>query len=135
MKKWMSAIAAVAVAGVLAGCSSDSGEVTQIELVTPGLEFSQKEITLNKNQAYKITLNNTDAVEHDIVIKGITAKGVKTGTKAHGHGGSKDPVFAHAEAGKTDWVSFTPTREGSYDFYCTVPGHKDAGMTGKIIVK
>lgn len=135
MKKWMSAVAALALVGVLAGCSSSGGDVTEVELVTPGMEFAQKEIALNKNQPYKIVLKNTDSVEHDIVIKGIPAKAVKTGTKAHGHGGSKDPVFAHAEANGTDWVSFTPTRDGAYEFYCTIPGHKDAGMIGTIIVQ
>ena len=32
-------------------------------------------------------------------------------------------------------ATFTPTEPGVLDFYCGVPGHTEAGMTGKIIVE
>lgn len=31
------------------------------------------------------------------------------------------------------WV-FTPMKPGDYDLYCSVPGHKEAGMVGKIAI-
>jgi uncharacterized cupredoxin-like copper-binding protein len=32
-------------------------------------------------------------------------------------------------------LEFASTVPGTYEFYCTVVGHKDAGMTGTLIVK
>ncbi|MDA0302102.1 MAG: plastocyanin/azurin family copper-binding protein [Chloroflexi bacterium] len=39
-----------------------------------------------------------------------------------------------AEAGRVAEIEFTPTQAGTYVFYCTVPGHREAGMEGKLIV-
>jgi uncharacterized cupredoxin-like copper-binding protein len=36
--------------------------------------------------------------------------------------------------GQTNQLEFTPTAAGTYEFWCTVPGHKEAGMIGKLIV-
>jgi len=36
---------------------------------------------------------------------------------------------------KTDEITFTPTKTGTFPFWCSVPGHRDAGMVGKFIVK
>jgi uncharacterized cupredoxin-like copper-binding protein len=32
-----------------------------------------------------------------------------------------------------EWTA--PSRPGSYEFWCAVPGHREAGMTGTIVVK
>ena len=31
-------------------------------------------------------------------------------------------------------VEFTPSTPGEYEFFCTVAGHKEAGMVGTLIV-
>ena len=36
--------------------------------------------------------------------------------------------------GQTGSVSFTPRAAGTYAYYCDVPGHKEAGMTGTLTV-
>ena len=37
--------------------------------------------------------------------------------------------------GKTSRVAFTPNMTGEYEFYCSIPGHREAGMRGKLIVE
>jgi uncharacterized cupredoxin-like copper-binding protein len=32
-------------------------------------------------------------------------------------------------------LTFTPSRAGTYEFFCTVVGHKEAGMAGTLTVK
>jgi len=39
------------------------------------------------------------------------------------------------EAGQKATFEFTPTKAGTFDFVCDVPGHKEAGMVGKIVVQ
>ena len=37
--------------------------------------------------------------------------------------------------GETGTLEFTPTAAGEYQIDCNLPGHKEAGMIGKLIVK
>jgi len=32
-------------------------------------------------------------------------------------------------------LDFTPTKRGSFEFFCQVSGHKEAGMKGAFIVR
>ena len=65
----------------------------------------------------KVTLQskNDSSVPHDIAIKGD----------------GKGPVV---QGGKVSEVS-TTLKAGSYEFYCSVPGHEQAGMKGTLTVK
>jgi uncharacterized cupredoxin-like copper-binding protein len=31
-------------------------------------------------------------------------------------------------------IEFTPSQPGEYEFFCSVPGHKEAGMRGTMVV-
>ncbi len=39
------------------------------------------------------------------------------------------------DPGQTVTKTFTAPAAGTYDLFCDVPGHKEAGMMGKLIVK
>ena len=67
--------------------------------------------------AYDITVKNDGNIEHDLVVKG---NGVdeKTADIAPGESASLD-------------VDLKP---GTYDVYCSIPGHKQAGMDLKLTV-
>ncbi|MCH8156576.1 MAG: cupredoxin domain-containing protein, partial [Nitrospinae bacterium] len=43
-----------------------------------------------------------------------------------------DVILPH---GETTRVEFTPEQTGSFQFYCSVPGHKGAGQVGTITVE
>lgn len=139
MKRWVVPFLAVALVGVLAGCSSSTSTAPAetIELTAANMAFGSKELTLEKGKTYKLVLKNTDSVEHDFAVTKIPIKVAKDGHKDEGHGtgGTKADLHVHADAGKTEAVEFTVTEAGSYNFNCTVAGHKEAGMVGKVIVK
>lgn len=96
--------------------------------------YSPSEIIVEKNQAASITLNNQDQVDHDIEIKNLSfQEGSVSQHTEHTSGGAD--FHLHASANSSAAITFTPTKTGVYEFYCTVPGHKESGMTGKLIVK
>jgi uncharacterized cupredoxin-like copper-binding protein len=136
MKMWMKVALAVAAAAVVAGCSKSGGPGEVITLKTEGYSFGQKELTLQKGKTYQLVLDNKDVQLHDFSIDKIAVK-AEHGSDDHGHdmGGKQPDLHVAADAGKSGSVTFTPTATGTFDFYCTVAGHKEAGMVGKLIVK
>jgi uncharacterized cupredoxin-like copper-binding protein len=76
--------------------------------------FSPREITMKAGEDVTIALS-ADDVQHDFFVKGI------------GH-------VVHAKKGKTAQGGLRINKAGTYKFWCTVAGHKQAGMTGTITV-
>jgi uncharacterized cupredoxin-like copper-binding protein len=68
--------------------------------------------------SYTFDLTNKGHIGHDLVIDGPGVSDEKT------------PVI---DAGKTAKLS-VDLQSGTYDFYCSVPGHKQAGMDVKVKV-
>mgnify|MGYP000069399779 FL=1 len=46
-----------------------------------------------------------------------------------------EPYMVHVSPGKTRTVVWQFTREGEFHFGCLLPGHFEAGMVGKVVVK
>src|SRR3954454_9516373 len=93
-----------------------SGQVISIPVSESGFSFTKTTATAN---AGVITLQskNPQSVSHDISIKG-------TGVSQQGN---------EVSDGGTSTVTVTVT-PGTYVFYCSVPGHEQAGMKGVLTV-
>jgi plastocyanin len=78
--------------------------------------YTPSTITVSAGQKVHLTFKNEGKVVHEIIFEGFDA-----GTKA--------------EAGETNGANFTAPRAGTYTFVCTIPGHKEAGMVGQLIVQ
>jgi plastocyanin len=72
-------------------------------------------------KAGKVTIafTNRAPLEHNLTV--ASASGAVVGTTPTFQGGTKNVT-----------ASLTP---GTYKFYCTVPGHRQAGMEGTLVVK
>jgi uncharacterized cupredoxin-like copper-binding protein len=86
---------------------------------TDMLKFEPATITVKRGTPVRLTLTSTGALEHDWVVDNLDGKKVQ--------------VHAGPKASAT--VEFTPTAAGSYEFYCSIPGHREAGMKGTLIVQ
>ncbi|ARI78630.1 cupredoxin domain-containing protein [Halobacillus mangrovi] len=116
--------------------------------------YDPKDITLKKGVEYELIMTNDGEVFHDLTTKELKADitfkgemadhpestsmidqifGVK---KVHADGGGhgKQSFHMNAKPGQTVKLKFIPTKTGTYEFGCTVPGHKEAGMVGTIKV-
>lgn len=94
----------------VASASQPSGTGISVDAAEFG--FTPDTIDLPAGSEATVTLTNKGTVEHDITVDAL---GVK--------------IFA--KPGQT--VSGTVTaKAGTYEFYCSVPGHKQAGMVGTI---
>jgi len=94
----------------------------EVKMIATDLKFSAPTIEAKVGQPIKIILENKGAIEHDIAFPTVKADKSAASLKAV------------AKAGQTATLEFTPTAKGTYEYICTVPGHKEAGMKGKINV-
>jgi len=122
----------VLIAGVViaaAGCQRAAqspkprmaGEETMqvVNVVAKEFAFEPRQIEV-KAGAAKFVVRNEGTVEHDFEIVGIAEHGAEHETRL-----IQPNKISEVE------VELSP---GTYQVVCTVPGHKDAGMEGTIIV-
>lgn len=118
---------------VLAGCTS-AGPAQEVKLETNAMAFNTNQIEVVKGRPVKLNLVNDDSVLHDFAITKIDVKVKAAGHDNHAHADEAD-LHVSASAGKTGTVEFTPQAAGTYTYFCTVDGHRDAGMEGQLVVK
>jgi uncharacterized cupredoxin-like copper-binding protein len=93
-----------------------------IKVIATDLKFNPPTIQAKVGQPLKIVLENKGVIEHDIVFPTIQADKPAASLKAL------------AKPGQTATLEFTPTAKGTFEYICTIPGHKEAGMKGTITV-
>lgn len=112
-------------------------ENQQLELtinVQPSqFSYDPSKITVKKGQTVSLILNNEDSIDHDIEINDIPFDQNRNDNHK-GHINKKADFHLHAAAKKQTKLTFTPLKQGTYEFFCTIPGHKEKGMTGFLII-
>lgn len=135
MKRWVLGLAMAASVGLLAGCSSSN----EVEMVLRDMSFSKKEITFKQGVQSRLILNNRDKVVHDFNVDVIPVDVIAltiSPNSSHEHSSEREPdLHVSVEPGEKGWVEFTALEAGTYTFYCTVDGHRMAGMEGTLIIK
>ena len=113
-----------------------------ITLDTNQMKFQPVMIEVKAGQPVKVMMRNSDSIDHDFSIMEFPmTKFSSSAAPVAGHsmgGGSiaKEPELHLAVAmGMSGSMEFTPTKPGTYEFFCTVAGHKEAGMKGTLIVR
>jgi plastocyanin len=114
------AAAGGAAGGAEGGGGAEGSSVVKIEAVEgSGLEFAQKEASA-KPGLVAIEFTNPQSLSHDVAVESSDGKTLgKTELVAEGS--------TEATIGKLE--------PGTYTFYCTVPGHREAGMEGTLVIK
>lgn len=131
------AVATLAITPVIACSSSNdaTSKAQQLTLTATEMRFEPANLTVSAGRPVTVTLKNQGTAEHDFTVMDLPATDV-TNAVSHGHG-QPEPgmVVAHATPKNDATARFTPTQPGAYEFYCSVPGHKDAGMKGTLTVQ
>ncbi len=129
--------------GLLAACGptpSATSAPQAFAVAAKEFAFMPAALSVQAGKPVTISLQNTGAVEHDWSIQEIDISGEATsnGDAAAEHmmGGMGDEPKLHVAAGigGKGSLTFTPSKPGTYTFYCTVAGHKEAGMVGTLTV-
>ena len=123
-----------------AHADTDLVEVTLVAIEGREWGFAPSVLELPVGRRVRLTLINPGDAEHDVEIARLPAEHIEAPAESNDHsrlaGGYHDEsvVATHAMPGGTATVLFTPTEPGEYEFACTIPGHREAGMIGKLVV-
>lgn len=83
-----------------------------------GLAYTTDEVTAKAGKT-KVNFNNPQGLTHDLVIEDSSGNEI-----------ARDELVQ--EGSTTTTVNLKP---GTYTFVCTVPGHREAGMDGTLVVE
>lgn len=108
---------ALATAALVAACGGGEAPTPAgVTLDAAEFSFTPSTITAAADEAFTVTLVNKGTVEHDFTIDANQTKiAVAVGKTASGE------------------VAGLPA--GTYEFYCSVAGHKEGGMLGTLTVQ
>jgi plastocyanin len=105
--------------GEAEGGTAGTGAAVAIEANPEGqLAFEEKEVTAKAGKD-TIDFTNQSSVPHNVTIENSAGEEI---------GGTE----TLAEGNSAATVDLKP---GTYTFFCSVPGHREAGMEGKLVVK
>ena len=98
--------------------------------------FLPNRIEIKKDEQVKFVLRNNGELDHEFILA-TTAENLK-----HAESMKKNPDIEHDDPNgkrlapkKTDQIVWRFTQVGEFEYSCLIPGHREAGMIGTIVVK
>ena len=144
---------------------STEGPASEFTIEATEFKFEPATITVTEGDLVRITIKNTGSQVHNFAIDELGVYAVKPGeaaAAAEGYGGGYGGGYgegygggygggygegygggygegaaevAGIPPGGSATVEFVAEKAGEYTFYCPVPGHREKGMEGKLIVE
>ena len=98
--------------------------------------FVPSRIEVRKGEQIRFVLRNNGELDHEFVVATLEDN------LKHAEEMKKNPDMEHDDPNakrlgpkKTGEIVWRFTKAGEFDFSCLIPGHREAGMFGKVIVK
>lgn len=96
--------------------AGDQSAAKVFNITAANYSFAPNQITVNQGDTVKIILQDQDG-SHNLTIDGYNVHG--------------DIV----SAGGSTQITFTADQKGTFQFYCSVDGHRELGMVGTLVVQ
>ena len=87
----------------------------ELSVTATEFAFDQPTLRVEPGQRVHLSLHNQGVIEHNLRVDG-------------------SPAVLDAKPGQTARADVTFDQPGTYEFFCSIPGHKEAGMKGQVIV-
>ena len=103
--------------------------------MTDDMRFSPSHFSVKKGETLRLRVVNKGLLMHEMVL------GTRASLDEHAQMMLKypgmehaEPYMAHVATGQTEDMVWSFNRAGEFDFACLIPGHYQAGMTGRLTV-
>jgi uncharacterized cupredoxin-like copper-binding protein len=100
------------------------------------MKFTPSEIAVKRGESIRFVASNKGQVPHEMVLG--TRKELEEHAammRKHPEMEHDEPNMLHVAPGKTGDMGWQFTKPGEFYYGCLEPGHFEAGMVGKILVK
>ena len=110
----------IALTFILCGCGgskgNESASISSGEVVIKASEwkFEPGRISIRAGEPITLVLKNDGKTTHNVDFASLG-------------------IDLQAEPGQSKSITVTPNRTGEFEFACTLPGHRDSGMVGKLV--
>jgi uncharacterized cupredoxin-like copper-binding protein len=120
------------------GDATKPARIVQVTMTEAGgkMLFLPNRIEIKKDEQIKFMLRNNGELDHEFILA-TTAENLK-----HAESMKKNPDMEHDDPNgkrlapkKTDQIVWRFTQVGEFEYSCLIPGHREAGMIGTIVVK
>lgn len=98
--------------------------------------FVPARITVRAGEQIRFVLKNTGALDHEFVLA------TRAENEKHAEEMRKNPDMEHDDPnakrvapGKEDVLVWRFTKAGTFEYGCLIPGHRESGMTGHVVVQ
>ena len=125
---------------LLSACAAQPGQLSsELTVEMTDFAYAPSALTIPAGEPITLTVDNQGNIEHDFVIAEIdaTTKVIQdSGSNAHHAHGEEENYDFHlsARSGEKSVVQLTVSQPGTYQVFCSVEGHKEAGMIGELTV-
>lgn len=120
------------------GRQGDPKKVTRTLTVdmADSMRFTPGALTVKRGETVRLKVANKGQVLHELVL------GTPNELRLHAemmkkHPGMQhdEPSMVHVAPGQAGEIVWQFTQPGEFEFACLVPGHFEAGMRGKVVVR
>ena len=112
------------------GCTDSTPAIRTVTIRAFELGFEPSTVTIHRDESVQLIFLNDGILTHDLKVEGIAMQ-LYQPDKSWVSG----EIALQAEPKQQVVIVFTATAPGVYDFVCTAPGHKEAGMRGTLTVR
>ncbi|MFD0666672.1 cupredoxin domain-containing protein [Ramlibacter sp. MAHUQ-53] len=120
------------------GQEGDPKKVTRTVQVRMGddMRFVPGTLTVRRGETVRLRVANRGQVMHELVI-GTPRELAEHAEQMRKFPGMEHdaPHMAHVKPGATGEIVWQFTQAGEFQFACLIPGHFEAGMVGKVVVR
>ena len=94
----------------------DPGRPDDITVKAKEYRFEPADLAIDAGRPYLVAVENIGSIPHDLAVKDAGFK-------------------VTVQRGRTGRKTLTVAKPGRYEIYCSLPGHKSAGMHGSLTVR
>jgi uncharacterized cupredoxin-like copper-binding protein len=124
-----------------AGEPGDAKKPARVVQITMGegdgkMMFTPDRVEVRSGEQIKFVIRNNGELEHEFVLA-TTEENLK-----HAEAMKKNPDMEHDDPNakrvapkKADEIIWKFTKKGTFEYGCLIPGHRESGMIGTVVVK
>jgi uncharacterized cupredoxin-like copper-binding protein len=123
------------------GHEAAGSEARTIVVTATEFAYDAPEIHVSVGETVRLVLRNEGAVLHDLTTEEFHGTAEAEGSAEHGEMSGMDGDDAHggafhvaAQSHEEAVLTFVAEEAGEYELFCSVPGHRELGMTATLIV-